>query len=70
MAQQPNSQMPLLPQRPRRPSDGAAVIGEYVKAFVLLVIWIVLGTTVCGAAYVAIRAILWGVGVCTEALGV
>ena len=37
MAQQPNSQMPLLPQKPRKPTDIASLVGEYVRAFALLV---------------------------------
>jgi hypothetical protein len=70
MANQPGSQMPLVPQKPRTPRALAEMIAEYVKAFVRLAFWIVVAFATAGAAFLAFRAIIFGCKLVLDATGV
>jgi hypothetical protein len=70
MANQPNSMLPLLPQRPRTPQGVADLVAQYVKACITVLFWLVIAGLAAGFAYVLVRGIIFGVRLATQALGV
>lgn len=76
MSQFPNNldPLPLSPPPPpsqrRSPQEYASIFGEYVRAIVAIVMWVVCASAALGLAYVAFRAIAWAVRTGTMALGV
>ena len=70
MPQNPNSQPPLVQQGPHARRSGTSVAIAYVGAFIRLVLVLVFAAAVCGAAYIAIRGIIYAVQITSQALGV
>ena len=56
-------------QRPS-PQRIAAAIADYVRAALTVTAWLVLGAAGLGAAYVAIKAVIWAVKLAQQALGI
>lgn len=54
----------------RSPRWYACVVGDYVRALVVLVFWLVIGAVGLAAAYIGIRGILWAAELVLDALGV
>lgn len=46
------------------------LVGDYVKACVLLVMWLFVGAVALAALYVGLRAMWFGIQLVTKALGV
>lgn len=70
MTQIPNNPMQLISRAPRTPKNVAAAVGGYVMAFVRISLWSVVAVATGAFVYIAIRGIIWAVGVASEALGV
>jgi hypothetical protein len=68
MANQPNNQ-PILPQHmPQRRSFTSAIAGLVVRGVVGL-FWLVVAALALGLAFIAVSGIIFGVRLCTHALG-
>ena len=52
------------------PGEIVALVGMYVRAFVVLVFWIVSAAAATGAGYVALRALWWAAREVTRAIGI
>ena len=70
MTANPQQNPVFPPPQQRNPQQIAGVIADYVRAGITIATWVVLGALALGSAYVALRAVLWGVRVATQALGV
>ena len=55
------SPFPAPPAPKLTPGQVAVTTGHFTKAIVMILFWSVVGAAALGAAYVAIRAIYWGV---------
>ena len=69
MAHQPGNPMPIVPRPPRTPGRFAEAIGEYVKAFVRIAFWVIVGFAAIAAVFLAFRAVIFGCKVVLEAIG-
>jgi len=65
-----NNQGPLVPKQPLAVGKITLRLCRYVWALVQLVVVLVLAAAVCGAAYVGLRAVAFGVKTVTQALGI
>ena len=50
------------------PAQIARVVGLYVRAFVVIVFWAVVGAVSVAGGFIALRAIFWAVEQCVTAL--
>ena len=64
--------MPFVPQASMRtqPQNIAMVIGDYVKASLIIIGWFILAAFGLGVAYVCIRGIVWAAKMFQQSLGV
>ena len=66
----PQIQPPVSVRTPKRsPRWYAFVVGEYVRAMVVLIFWLIVGMAGLAAAYVGIRCIVYGAELILRALG-
>ena len=75
MDNQPNTdpkQMPFVPQISLRtpPQHVAMVIGDHVKAGLIIIGWFILAAFGLGVAYICIRGIVWAAKLFQQSLGV
>lgn len=69
MAHQPGNQMPFMPKQPRTLGGFARALAEIVKAFVRIAFWIVVAFVAAGAAYMAVRGVIFACKIVLEAIG-
>ena len=67
---QPNPPLLQPPPTPRSPTQFAARVGDYVKAGVAMVIWMLVAAASLGVLYIGLRATYWAINRLSEALGV
>jgi hypothetical protein len=69
MPQTESNQRSSLNSRRTNPYGLATGFGDLVKSLVVILFWSIVAAVGCGAAYIAIRGVLWAVGVVLRALG-
>jgi len=71
MSNPPNSPNPAPPPGQKgSPRYIAANVADYVRAGVTIIAWLIVASVAVGAAWVAIRAVIWACRLATEALGI
>ena len=67
----PQNQGPVLhhPNTPSKPQHVARTIGDVVASGLVIAFWVVAGAAGLGAAYIALRAVIWAVELAKAALG-
>ena len=70
MTQNPNNQGPVIPKQQQNIGSVASQLCAYIWALVRLAAVLIVAAAVCGAAYVALRAIVFAVQIVTQAMGI
>ncbi len=61
--------LPPNPQKKISPQQAAATVGSYVKAFIVIALWITAAAVVAACGFVSIRAVIWIAKLAVTALG-
>lgn len=67
-ANAPNSPLFPAPKPKPTPTQIASDFGAWTRMLIALIFWSIVGAAAVGAAYVAIRAIYWGVQIAVQPL--
>ena len=70
MSMHPSSPPQLTGGSPRRtPAEVSALVGEYVRAGIQIIFWLIAVSVTVGAGLLAVRIVIWAVRMVSQALG-
>jgi len=69
MSMHPSSPPQLTGGSPRRtPADVSALVGEYVRAGIQIIFWLIAASVTAAGGVLAVRIVIWAVRMVSQAL--